>query len=59
LRPGTSEANHGGVHRDVTVIIGSGGMGAAIATWVFGGMFALSLVVLLAAQELFGLSGAP
>lgn len=35
------------------------GMGAATASWVFGGMFALSLVVLLAAQELFGLSGAP
>lgn len=34
------------------------GMGAATASWVFGGMFALSLVVLLAAQELFGLAGA-
>jgi len=35
------------------------GMGAATASWVFGAMFLLSLMVLLLAQELLGLSGAP
>lgn len=34
------------------------GMGAATASWVFGCMFLLSLLVLLAAQELLGLAGA-
>jgi hypothetical protein len=35
------------------------GMGAAVASWVFAGMFAASLTLLLVLQPLFGVSPAP